>query len=68
MRLANPAFIPRNHLVETALNAASEREDYQPFEEILRVVSSPYEDRSGFERYAMPANDEERVLHTFCGT
>jgi uncharacterized protein YdiU (UPF0061 family) len=68
MRLANPAFIPRNHLVEAALNAASERGDFQPFEEMVRVVSSPYGDQPGFERYAMPANDEERVLHTFCGT
>ena len=68
MRLANPAFIPRNHLVEAALNAASEREDFQPFEEMLSVVSHPYDDRPGFERYALPAKDEERVLHTFCGT
>ncbi len=68
MRLANPAFIPRNHLVEAALKAASEREDFEPFEEILSVLSRPYDDRPGFERYAMPASDEERVLHTFCGT
>ena len=68
MRLANPAFIPRNHLVEAALKAASEREDFEPFEEMLSVVSHPYDDRPGFERFALPAKDDERVLHTFCGT
>jgi uncharacterized protein YdiU (UPF0061 family) len=68
MRMASPAFIPRNHLVEAALNAAIERQDFQPFAELLDVVSRPYEDRAGLERYATPARPEECVLRTFCGT
>jgi len=68
MRTANPAFIPRNHLVEAALDAAVERQDLQPFEELLDVVSRPYEERPNLERYAMPARPEESVLQTFCGT
>jgi uncharacterized protein YdiU (UPF0061 family) len=68
MRMANPAFIPRNHLVEAALKAASEHQDYQPFEELLDVVSRPYQERPGLERYTMPAPPEERVTQTFCGT
>src|SRR5271156_5974972 len=31
MRLANPAYIPRNHVVEAALDAAVERRNFQPF-------------------------------------
>jgi len=68
MRAVNPAFIPRNHLVEAALNAAVEREDFGPFEEMLGVLSRPFEDRPGFERYAMPPEPGERVHQTFCGT
>ena len=68
MRAVNPAFIPRNHLVEAALSAAVEREDFGPFEELLDVLSRPFEDRPGLERYAMPPKPEERVLQTFCGT
>jgi uncharacterized protein YdiU (UPF0061 family) len=68
MRMVSPAFIPRNHMVEAALNAAVERKDFQPFEELLDVVSRPYEDRPDLERYARPARPEERVLQTFCGT
>jgi uncharacterized protein YdiU (UPF0061 family) len=68
MRMANPVFIPRNHLVEEALNAAVEREDFQPFEELLEVVSRPYEDRPNLERYAVPARPEQCVSQTFCGT
>ena len=33
MRRVNPAFIPRNHLVEAALDAAARRQDFQPFED-----------------------------------
>ena len=68
MRRANPAFIPRNHMVEAALEAAVVREDFQPFEDLLDAVSRPYEDRPGLERYATPARPEECVRATFCGT
>jgi uncharacterized protein YdiU (UPF0061 family) len=68
MRSANPVFIPRNHLVEAALDAAVQRDDFHPFEELLDVVSRPYEDRPNLERYATPARPEERICHTFCGT
>ncbi|WP_420236107.1 protein adenylyltransferase SelO [Telmatobacter bradus] len=64
----NPAYIPRNHLVEATLNAAIARQDFQPFEELLDVVSRPYEERPGLEKYTIPARPEERVLQTFCGT
>jgi len=50
------------------LNAAMERQDYGPFEELLKIVLRPFEDRPGVERYAMPASPEERVCATFCGT
>jgi uncharacterized protein YdiU (UPF0061 family) len=68
MRRANPAFIPRNHLVESALDAAVQRNDFEPFERLLDVVTRPYEDRPDRERYAMPASPEEYVSQTFCGT
>ncbi len=68
MRMTSPAFIPRNHVVEAALNAAMGQQDFRPFEELLDVVSRPYDDRLGLERYATPARPEECVLQTFCGT
>jgi uncharacterized protein YdiU (UPF0061 family) len=54
--------------VEAALDAAVWRQDFQPFEELLEVVSQPYEDRPNRERYSTPARPEETVLRTFCGT
>jgi uncharacterized protein YdiU (UPF0061 family) len=68
MRSVSPAIIPRNHLVEAALDAASRRQDFQPFEELLDAVTRPYEERAGLERYTVPARPDESVLQTFCGT
>jgi serine/tyrosine/threonine adenylyltransferase len=68
MRSMNPLFIPRNHLVEAALDAATWRQDFQPFEDLLDAVSRPCEERPGLEKYATPARPEECVLQTFCGT
>ncbi len=68
MRQTNPAFIPRNHIVEAALDAAIERQDLQPFEELLNVVSRPYDHQPDMDRYATPARPDECVLQTFCGT
>jgi len=68
MRAANPAFIPRNHLVEAALAAAVERADFVPFETLLDVLSRPYADDPERALYAIGPREEERVLQTFCGT
>ncbi len=68
MRRVNPAYIPRNHRVEAALQAAVLREDFQPFEELLAVVTSPYEERPDLQQFAAPASPEECVGATFCGT
>ena len=68
MRRMNPAFIPRNHLVEAALDAANSRQDFQPFEDLLAVISRPYDERPELEMYSAPARPEECVLQTFCGT
>ncbi len=35
MRAVNPAYIPRNHRVEAALDAASDRGDLAPFRQLL---------------------------------
>jgi serine/tyrosine/threonine adenylyltransferase len=68
MLAVNPAFIPRNHQVEAAIVAAVQRNDFDPFEQLLTVLERPYEDQPTFARYAEPPEPHERVLQTFCGT
>jgi len=68
MRAVNPVFIPRNHRVEQALNAAIEDGDFSPFADLLTVLSRPYEDQPAFAEYSNPPQAGERVFRTFCGT
>jgi uncharacterized protein YdiU (UPF0061 family) len=68
MRLVNPAFIPRNHRVEAVIAAAVKTRDFAPFEELLKVLSSPYEDQPAFAHYADPPPPSLGSYQTFCGT
>ncbi|HEX8282836.1 MAG TPA: YdiU family protein [Pyrinomonadaceae bacterium] len=68
MLAVNPAYIPRNHLVEAVIRAATDKDDFAPFHELVAVLSNPFETQPAFARYAEPAAEHERVLQTFCGT
>jgi serine/tyrosine/threonine adenylyltransferase len=68
MRTVNPAFIPRNHRVEQALDAAIQDADFSLFEALLNVTARPYEDQPEHAAYAEPPKPGEEVLQTFCGT
>jgi len=63
----NPIYIPRNHLVEEALAAATAG-DLQPFRRLSDVVARPFEERPGLERFAAPAPPSFGEYRTFCGT
>ena len=65
---ANPVFIPRNHLVEEVIKAATEAEDFAPFDKLMTVLASPYEEKLEYACYNMPPRPEQVVLQTFCGT
>jgi uncharacterized protein YdiU (UPF0061 family) len=64
----NPAYLPRNHLVEEALEAAEEGLDLEPARELLEVLSDPFTPRQGLARYAEPAPSDFGPYVTFCGT
>jgi serine/tyrosine/threonine adenylyltransferase len=68
MRRANPAFIPRNHRIAEAIEAAVRRDDFQPFETLVHVLERPYDDQPELVHLADPPRLEERVQQTFCGT
>jgi uncharacterized protein YdiU (UPF0061 family) len=68
MRLVNPAFIPRNHRVEAVIQAATERDDFAPFHQLVTVLSNPFEEQPRFAHYGEPPEPHERVRQTFCGT
>jgi serine/tyrosine/threonine adenylyltransferase len=68
MRRVNPAFIPRNHRVEAALDAASTRDDLGPFTRLLALLQDPFSDHPEAAEFMLPPADHERVHATFCGT
>ena len=55
MRSVNPAFIPRNHRVEAVIEAAVNRDDFAPFEELLAVLAKPYRGPAGICRLCRSA-------------
>jgi serine/tyrosine/threonine adenylyltransferase len=68
MRAVNPAFIPRNHLVEEALSAAVNNGDVSALDNLLTVLSSPYDNQPAHRLYADPPRPDQIVRQTFCGT
>ena len=68
MRRVNPAFIPRNHRVEAALDAASTHGDFALFHQLRKILEHPYDDQPGCGEFEQPPGPGERVLRTFCGT
>ena len=67
----NPLFIPRNHLVEEALTAASDNADLKPFELLLSTIQKPFNDFCDPKqsKYWQPAPREfTSCYRTYCGT
>ena len=67
MRANNPVVIPRNHIVEQALDAATNG-DLHPLKDLLAALQEPYKNSSDLKPYQCPPKPEEKVCHTFCGT
>ncbi len=68
MYTANPVFIPRNHLVEEALQAAAGEGDFSPFHTLVDVLARPFSYDPALARFATPPRPEQVVSKTFCGT
>ena len=67
MRNTNPAVIPRNHIVEEVLTAATQSNDLGPLQKLLEVLRAPY-DEPAASCYTLPAPMDAPRYRTFCGT
>ena len=69
MRDVNPWVIPRNHLVEAALAAASDDDDLRPLQALLAAVRRPFEQTPDLAGFATPAPAAVTACYrTYCGT
>ena len=69
MHEVNPLVIPRNHLVEKALKHATENDDFNEVNELLKVLQNPFKKipkTSIYQSTPNPNLDENYV--TYCGT
>lgn len=67
MNQVNPVYIPRNHKVEEALQAATAG-DLTKFERLLTILAAPFTERYEFGEYAEPAPATFGRYTTYCGT
>ena len=67
MARINPRYVPRNHRVEAALNAAMVG-DLGPFETLNEVLARPFDDQPGNVAFTKLPEPNEMVRATFCGT
>ncbi len=67
MLAMNPAVIPRNHLVEAALEAATAG-DLAPFQALLAQVQDPFGPEAGREAFSLAAPSGFGRYITYCGT
>jgi uncharacterized protein YdiU (UPF0061 family) len=68
MRATNPAYIPRNHRIQAAITAAEQFDDFSKFDELTKILATPFVEQPGFEAYKNPPQPAEVVRQTFCGT
>ncbi len=68
MQAVNPAIIPRNHLVEEAIDAAVLDNDFGPFERLTVALQAPFDDQPEGSTFAKPPRSDQLVHETFCGT
>ena len=66
MRQANPVIIPRNHIVEQAIQSALSG-DFEPFYSLNEALQNPY-DYKGQCNFLNAPREDEKVTATFCGT
>jgi len=67
MRSVNPLIIPRNHIVEEALDAAN-NDDLKPMKNLVKVLENPYGSQDKISNYQSPAPASKEKYQTFCGT
>jgi uncharacterized protein YdiU (UPF0061 family) len=68
MRRTNPTVIPRNHVVEQVLDAATAQNDLAPMKALLEVLKHPYTTTEVADPYRLPPSHGDEDYRTFCGT
>ena len=67
MHITNPLTIPRNHIVEEALEAAN-NDNITPMKDLIKILEKPYVNHENISKYQFPNSNKTEKYQTFCGT
>ncbi|MEW9898257.1 protein adenylyltransferase SelO [Chitinivorax sp. PXF-14] len=67
MLRANPKYILRNHLAETAIRQAIER-DYSEIERLRTLLAAPFDEQPGMDRYAALPPEWAQQISVSCSS
>jgi uncharacterized protein YdiU (UPF0061 family) len=68
MRKANPIYIPRNYVVEEALDAYAQHQDKTRFNQLLQRMQDPYSYNKKDSELQQPPSKGDTHYQTFCNT
>ena len=63
----NPAFIPRNHILQEVIEGAYEN-DFTKFYEMIEIIKNPFVANKETSSYMTAPLEEQKISKTFCGT
>ena len=64
----NPAYIPRNHLVEKAIRAGVDDNDFSVMDKLLEAMQNPFDESKEFVEFKNLPKETQRITKTYCGT
>jgi Uncharacterized conserved protein len=68
MNRANPKYVLRNHLAETAIRKARDERDYGEIERLRSLLSRPFDEQPEFDDYAKEPPDWAREIAVSCSS
>ena len=68
MKQINPAFIPRNYLVEEAIAEVESTGNQIKLNTLLSLIKNPYEYNEKQLAYVFPDDRRDDSYKTYCGT
>ncbi len=66
MDSVNPRYVLRNHIMETAIREALEREDFSEIEKVRKIFENPFSEQPECESYAGPSPEWAKDLVVSC--
>jgi uncharacterized protein YdiU (UPF0061 family) len=67
MNLVNPKFILRNHLAQTAIEKAQEK-DFSEVTKLLQILSKPFDEQAEYESYSMAPPPNLQAVEVSCSS